>query len=420
MTESTNPSIPSTLKEYLYDSHERNGVICISVTGLVSLIAIVSLLLAKPLKSSTYNRTHLFGYLTSLLLANGMLSVATVMSFDWIVQRKVTAGLFCTVQGALKQAGNIATALWSFIIALHLFNLLFLRSSAKKYAFWATIIGGWGVVAGVVAIGPTVIQTPERGPYYGITGPWCWITDAYPEEQIFLEYFLEFISAGLSCVLFTFVLLRVRGNLLFIDGRWKFQHVPSCDSWQLAFSRDLIDTAMLRFAQSMVWFPIAYTIVLLPSGIAGFSAVSGRPVSPGVEIFTGVTYNLTGLINVLLLVTTRQLYPDTELPEFNTQRNQQATMQLMESGGVTPFTLTRSMTAETYHRERETVLALQRATSASSHGSHDSQQGQEGNGSMWTDITSSLSRQDSGSSGGSWDSQTELIPKPKETYRKYR
>ncbi|KAJ3712752.1 hypothetical protein DFJ43DRAFT_1034499 [Lentinula guzmanii] len=419
MTKSTNSSIPSTLKEFLYDTHDRNGVIFISVTGLVSLIAIVSLLLAKPLKSSTYVRTHLFGYLTSLLLANGMLSVATVMSFNWIVHDQVTAGPYCTVQGALRQTGNIATALWSFIIALHLFNLLFLRSSAKNYAFWLTIIGGWGVVATVVAIGPMVIENAERGPYYGINGSWCWITDAYPEEQIFLEYFLEFLSAGLSCVLFTIVLLRVRGNLLIIDGRWKFQHVRSCDSWQLAFSRDLIDTAMLRFAQSMVWFPIAYTIVLLPSGIAGFGAVSGRPVSPGVEIFTGVTYNLTGLINVLLLLTTRQLYPDMELPEFNTQRNQQATMQLMESGGVTPFTLARSLTAESYHRQRETVLALHRATSVSSYGSSGSLKGHE-NGSSWTDITSSLTRHDSSSSTGSWNSQTELIPKPKEVYRTHR
>ncbi|KAJ3929899.1 MAG: hypothetical protein NXY57DRAFT_373304 [Lentinula lateritia] len=74
--------------------------------------------------------------------------------------------------------------------------------------------------------------------------------------------------------------------------KWRFQHVPSSDSWQLVFSRDLIDTAMLRFAGRMVWFPISYTLLLLPSGIAGLSAARGHPVSHGAEV--GVTYNSIG------------------------------------------------------------------------------------------------------------------------------
>ncbi|KAF8828384.1 hypothetical protein HHX47_DHR4001036 [Lentinula edodes] len=141
-----------------------------------------------------------------------------------------------------------------------------------------------------------------------------------------------YAPAALSCILFTFVLLRVRGNLILVNvpddhthsssaksldddhkvpdpdpandndsdttksikstSKWRFQHVPSSDSWQLVFSRDLIDTAMLRFAGRMVWFPISYTLLLLPSGIAGLSAARGHPVSPGAEVFVGVTYNL--------------------------------------------------------------------------------------------------------------------------------
>ncbi|KAJ3967779.1 hypothetical protein EV361DRAFT_952924 [Lentinula raphanica] len=203
-------------------------------------------------------------------------------------------------------------------------------------------------------------------------------------------------------ILFTFILLRVRGNLLITNGRWTLQHVRRCDSWQLVFTRDLIDTAMLRFAQTMVWFPIAYTILLLPSGIARFSALSNHPLSLPVEIFTAVTYNLTGLVNVLLLLTTHNLFPhNTPLPAFNTQRNnaEQGTMQvqLIESGRVTPFTLTRSLTGESYHSRRQT---LQRngsgssgSTTIASHStsSTDSQNDEE-RPACWTDITSSLTR----------------------------
>ncbi|KAF8828376.1 hypothetical protein HHX47_DHR4000869 [Lentinula edodes] len=339
------------LEEYMYDSQDRIGVICISITGLISLISILSLFVFRPLKSTTYARTHLFGYLTSLLVGNAMIAAATVMSFEWIARGGVAVGGVCTAQGALKQAGNLATALWSFIIALHLFNILFLRSPASMRWFWVATVLGWGIVAGIVVIGPMVIE--------------------------------ELLSAALSCILFTFVLLRVRGNLILVNvpddhthsssaksldddhkvpdndndndsdsdttksikstRKWRFQHVPSSDSWQLVFSRDLIDTAMLRFAGRMVWFPISYTLLLLPSGIAGLSAARGHPVSPGAEVFVGVTYNLIGLTTVLLLHTTRHLYPSSadlsNIPGFETKRSNHAFVRLMETGGVTPFDL---------------------------------------------------------------------------------
>ncbi|KAJ3872011.1 hypothetical protein F5051DRAFT_174358 [Lentinula edodes] len=376
------------LEEYMYDSQDRIGVICISITGLISLLAIFSLFVFRPLKSTTYARTHLFGYLTSLLVGNGMIAAATVMSFEWIARGGVSVGGVCTAQGALKQAGNLATALWSFIIALHLFNILFLRSPASMRWFWVATVLGWGVVAGIVVIGPMVIEVREgRGRYFGIMGTGnraeCWITDGYRDEQVFLEYFLELLSAALSCILFTFVLLRVRGNLILVNvpddqthsssaksldddhkvpdndndndndssttksikstSKWRFQHVPSSDSWQIVFSRDLIDTAMLRFAGRMVWFPISYTLLLLPSGIAGLSAARGHPVSPGAEVFVGVTYNLIGLTTVLLFHTTRHLYPSSadlsNIPGFETKRCNHAFARLMETGGVTPFDL---------------------------------------------------------------------------------
>ncbi|KAJ3863450.1 hypothetical protein EV359DRAFT_64789 [Lentinula novae-zelandiae] len=345
-----------TTKEYMCDSQDRIGVICISITGLISLLAILSLFVFRPLKSTTYARTHLFGYLTSLLVGNGMIASATVMSFDWIAHGGVQVGGVCTAQGALKQAGNLATALWSFIIALHLFNILFLRSPASMRWFWVATISGWGVVAGIVAIGPMVIQqTKQRGRYFGITG----------------------LGIGWSVGLRMGIEMN-RGNLILVNVhddhtpsssaksldddhkvsdpdndsdndnttksikstcKWRFQHVPSSDSWQLVFSRDLIDTAMLRFAGRMVWFPISYILLLLPSGIAGLSAARGHPVSPGAEVFVGVTYNLIGLTTVLLLHTTRHLYPSSadlsNIPGFETKRCNHAFVQLMETGGVT-------------------------------------------------------------------------------------
>jgi len=365
-TRSTTTTIHHNLSVFFYKSHDRNGVICLVVAALVSLAAIFYLLVIKPPKPGSYRHTHLFGYIVSLLFANFLLSASTAMSLKWVIGKQVTLGAFCTAQGALKQAGNLATAVWTFILALHLFNLLFLRSSPSKVAFWITFAAGWSIVLVVVVIGPAVIHTRERGPYFGIAGPWCWINNQYPEEQIFLQYFFEFLAAGLSIILYLIIILRVRGNLVYTNEKWRLQYLRAWDGWRLAIGRDIIDTAMLRFAQSMVWFPVSFTILLLPVAIARITSFAGPKVPFGVIIFTDSLFNLIGLLNVLLLLSTRRFYPDMDLPEFNTPRNTAHQFFLMESGGVSPFTLNRSVSAESYRRQREAVLALRRGSSVTS------------------------------------------------------
>jgi hypothetical protein len=88
-----------------------------------------------------------------------------------------------------KASGKRRGSPWSFMIAFHLFNLLFLRWKSTLMALVVTLICGWTVVAVIILIGPMVIQTAEKGPYFGVSGFWCWITNNYPHEQVFLEYF---------------------------------------------------------------------------------------------------------------------------------------------------------------------------------------------------------------------------------------
>ena len=61
----------------------------------------------------------------------------------------------------------------SFALSLHVFMLLFVRRlTLSALHSWVLLIAGWFLVAFVVAIGPTAIQTAERGPYFGPTGYW--------------------------------------------------------------------------------------------------------------------------------------------------------------------------------------------------------------------------------------------------------
>ncbi|KAL0578768.1 hypothetical protein V5O48_003221 [Marasmius crinis-equi] len=326
-----------------YTSGERAGVIVLTVAALLSLAAILFVAVPSIFTTQRSFKTHIFEYLSCLLIANTIQSIGTAMNLRWVMKNGVSNGNFCNVQGGIKQAGNLATALWSFMLAMHLFNILFMRSAVTKVGLWCTVIGGWLLVVLFVVIGPVAIQKPSKGPYFGVSGQWCWITDEYPEEQVFLEYFFEFLAAALSFLLYSIILLRVRGNLVHNKGKWQLKFISKEDSWRLGFARDLIDSSMLKVAQRMVWLP-AWSLTLQ------IDLNSSCVLKPG-------------FVNVMLILVTRRVFPDlAALPEFNTPRNKLLDV-VFGKTGVTPFTLQRSDTADSYMREREARLQGMRSVS---------------------------------------------------------
>ncbi|KAG7097936.1 hypothetical protein E1B28_005247 [Marasmius oreades] len=346
-----------------YENYERVGVILLSTAALLSITAIIFMTIAGPVSTRMSYKTHIFEYVACLLVANLIQSVGTAMNLRWVVNNGVSNGSFCTAQGAIKQGGNLATATWSFLVSVHLFNILFLRTAVTKVGLWCTIIGGWLLVTVVVLIGPVAIQKREKGPYFGISGTWCWITSGYPSERVFLEYFLEFFSACLSFILYCIILLRVRGNLVHNMGEWRLKFISKDASWRLGFARDLIDSSMLKCAQRIVWLPVAYTFCLLPITITRLTEFSGHQVPFGATVFADMVFSLTGFVNVMLIIITKRVFPDLEtLPEFSTPRNKLLDVVFGKSG-VTPFTLERSDTADTFRRQREERLNAVRAAS---------------------------------------------------------
>ena len=148
----------------------------------------------------------MFGYFISLLVANAIQAIGTLLNFVWVGYNAVMEGLLCNFQGAITNFGNISAAYWSLMITVQLFNLLFLRWVPTRWGFWLSIILGWGASLFVVILGPSAIQKPHWPSYFGPDGSWydpyilgvlilivalrCWITSTYRLQQIFLEYFL--------------------------------------------------------------------------------------------------------------------------------------------------------------------------------------------------------------------------------------
>lgn len=82
----------------------------------------------------------------------------------------------CTLQGFLINCGDVSSAIWSFIVALHTFTLLMGGSKLRGWAAektaggklrWIICAGVWTFVLFFGAIGPILIQNlhPEDGPY---------------------------------------------------------------------------------------------------------------------------------------------------------------------------------------------------------------------------------------------------------------
>ncbi|KAF7289979.1 hypothetical protein MIND_01373200 [Mycena indigotica] len=328
-----------------YTPGQRNTVLVLVICGIISLVSVLGLFVLIIFEhKKKYRHTHFLAYFLCLCLANIMQNWGTIMSLKWVISNEVVDGSHCYAQGGIKQGGNIAAALWSFVISFHLFNLLFLRYQTSRTVSLAIIAFGWSFVFMCVFLGPVAIQSQSRGHYFGISGLWCWITPAYRSEQILLEYLVQFLSVGLSFVLHLMTFLRVRGNLLHTDGRWNFRGGAS---WKLALGRDYTDSAMLGLVQHMVWYPIAFAATILPAAIARIPALCGMADVPlWVQAVTGAIYDLSGLVNVLLYLGVKRLFPEPEdTPEFTVDRTVADTEsgaskdEIVKSWGVTPFLL---------------------------------------------------------------------------------
>jgi len=158
-------------------------------------------------------------------------------------------------------------------------------------------------------LGPAALQKTNHGPYFGISGLWCWISDPYPTERIVMEYLWMLTAVPISFVLYTLIFLRLRGNIYVHDGKMRFRKINSENSWKYNAGRDYVDVQLTSTARGMVGFPIIFTIVVLPIAVCRFVEWSGKDVPIEATIFADAVFSLTGVFDLLLFATTRSLLP---------------------------------------------------------------------------------------------------------------
>ncbi|KAI0641914.1 hypothetical protein C8Q79DRAFT_1113248 [Trametes meyenii] len=298
-----------------YTESEARGVLVLAVVSCISATSVAGLLLAMAV--SAYNtrklaspklfvRSHVAVYFTCMLLCEVAQTIGSIMNLRWYKQMMVTYETYCTVQGVLKHVSDVGTAYWyAYIIAVNTFWILFLRWRLRRAIMVCAFLGGWSTISTIVTIGPGSIQQVERGPFYAISGYWCWIQDEYPTERITLDYMIMFLSALLSFVMYILIFLNLRGNISLHGWRLSW-HSRGSSTERCPKS---IDTHAVNIAKGMLLYPIVYVALVLPIAISRFTVWLGHEVPFAITIACDSIFLLSGFVNVVLFLTTRRVLP---------------------------------------------------------------------------------------------------------------
>jgi len=335
------PVILEALTTVPYSNAQAHGIVALTIVGVVSFVSILVLGVVMATKAYKYGggilpQTHVAPYFTSLLIANFIQAIGSILNINWLIQGGTAYEPACVAQGAAKNIGNVGTALWSLILAFHLFDVLFLRRKQRQITLWATVMGTWIFIFCIDMFGPVFLQAPSQGPFFGVSGHWCWITSNYPRARVFLEYMFMFIAAFFCGIIHSIVFLRLRGNLS--GDSWRnirFRRIPSSDRWALKLARDEVDSKMYKVAMQLMWYPLIYTIGIIPIAVARFVEFSGHVVPFWLTISADFLFNLNGFFNVLLFAATYKRLPEMCLPTLSEPRRSIHNANY----GITPFVI---------------------------------------------------------------------------------
>jgi len=225
---------------------------------------------------------------------------------QWVQERQVTVGATCTAQGLLKHISDVGAAIWTIILAVHAFCVLFLDTKARRRVLLITLLSGWLSVFLIVAPGAPVIEKKGSGPFYGIDGHWCWISAEYGLSQKLLAQMAMFLAAPVSAVLCTLISLRLRGNLL-------------RDGWNMTFRRvaetpdKCLEGDDTKVVKHMLLYPVTYAVLITPMAVVEFVRWSGAHVPFAWIVFSQAAYLLSGVASVIIFAVERRLLPASSL-----------------------------------------------------------------------------------------------------------
>jgi hypothetical protein len=260
---------------------------------------------------ASFFRTRMGIYATCLLTGNLFSSVAGVIGTWWLAKRNVVEGPVCTTQAIFMSMGNIAGAYFTVAIAIHTFNSLVLRFRQSAWIGILVISIGWAVALSVslIPLSPAL----EQGSMYGPGDLTCGVRSIHLQALFYHHLFPILLASILSAVLYSLIFLVLRGTLV-LRGGVKINLNPDRRWTGELDNLQRYHRFVQAIAKSMLWYPIAYIVLLLPYSITRLLGISGFDIPTGLTMFAFSCWYMLGIVNVLLLYNTfRILAPAFEL-----------------------------------------------------------------------------------------------------------
>jgi len=247
-------------------------------------------------------------YMFSLFSFDFLQALGGALDVRWVHNGIVTTGHYCRAQGIIQQTGELGVALVTLLLAVHTFVT----------ALWQVGLRARGVAFGLVClvcifdalwvgIGAGIHKNYEAPTPY-----WCWISPDFPGQRLGGEYVWMWVALFSSALLYIALFFWTVG-LLSVDK----------ESWyKLRMSKpdQRAEYAERRVALGMLLYPLAYSIVVLPTSITRWLQFGHHDVPTGATFFSSVLFSLSGAINVLLFLTFRPrllLFPRFETEELS-------------------------------------------------------------------------------------------------------
>jgi len=363
----------STLEFLRFTPQEIPGAIVVNAFAILSALALLSVALRviwlalrrflsgssdAPPREYVLLNTVLGNYAACLLISNIVNSIAGIMGLKQLLSGGIQEGSYCTTQAVVMQVGNFAGAYFTLAIGIHTFNSLVLARRQSVWICATTITVGW-LSAGALAAAPLYHKTLALGPKYGISGLSCGIRDVYPQSLFFFHLLPIFITSIMSALLYSLVFLVLRGTLVIKGGGLKVRLDPN-ERW--GGNVQNYHRFVARISRSMLWFPIAYVLFLVPYSVTRLIDLSGRVCPFPLLVAAYVCWFMLGVANVLTLYNTFRVLG----PAFNAKTTSQKDLESNTSGARSGTRVMPPMIAAGEHSYSESMSEKSRPNSLSS------------------------------------------------------
>ncbi|KAG8919450.1 hypothetical protein FRC02_001644 [Tulasnella sp. 418] len=255
---------------------KRLVLLLIVQTGIISLIAVVSLLAlvlwnhARRRQRFKFLRRPVDYFFFGLLVADLFRAIGHMMGIAWVAKAGIKSSTSCSIEGAFRHIGSVGEALFTLSIAVYTFLVIYLRLNIPSIRCLPWVVVG-SIILFLTLMVAVCVSAHKDPPFYGPAGLWCWVADKYKGEKI---------GAAIW-------------HLLARNGR-------STESNQQR-------RETMSIAKKMLVYPVAYIILILPVSIIRFIGFydPNADVEAVWRAIAGVIYAASGLVNALLYIITR-------------------------------------------------------------------------------------------------------------------